>query len=633
MTAGPSTPRMVERPAFDVVVVPRDESAVDGAALERRLRREHFDQVAGRLSILRPAGHPGAGEAGVAGLNRAVAAAVAARRHLLVVFADTLPGLDCVGRLVETFAADPMIGFASPRFATPDGERLFPLPLEAAPLGAEAYPRALLPHLPELYLCPELLSAVVLIRRETLTGLRTLDPGLPSVAAALVVIGIQGRRLGFRTAVVNRAVTPAGSRALAYPALEAGTVARIADEYPCHAVARSWFTALSAHRREAKLATALNGGPARRLLFDVRGLREFHNGSSVAILGMLDGIMAREPGWSIDLWASARAERRHRLSERYPRARLILDRPEQTYAVAIRLSQPWGLHTLAELHAHALRVGVAIFDTIMWDVIYPCSPSVAAELSGTWEFAATYLDGLLFISEYSRRRFEFRFPGAGHVRHVVSGLSFDPADYASAAPPRREEARGDILVFGNDYDHKWVAGALEWIADAFPFAAIFAFGATQTSRPNVRAVPSGELSVDEMHRLYARVKVVCFPSFYEGFGLPVFEGLAHGLDVVARRSGLLDEMAAQYRGPGRILPFDDPLSLIESIGRSLAGQDVETLPLGTALPAGQRPAGWSEVAGRILRLVDDLAADRDAGRHDAREAALRMLRPAHPQTA
>ena len=103
--------------------------------------------------------------------------------------------------------------------------------------------------------------------------------------------------------------------------------------------------------------------------------------------------------------------------------------------------------------------------------------------------------------------------------------------------------------------------------------------------------------------------------------------------MVARRSSLLDEMAAQYRGPGRILPFDDPLSLIECIGRSLAGQEVETLPLGTGVPAGQRPVGWHEIATRIFGLVDDMAADRDPCRHDSREAALRMLRPGPPHTA
>ena len=574
-------------------------------------------------------------DVGTAGLHRAIAAAVECRRHLLVVFPETIPGLDCVGRLIEAFDADPMIGFTSPRFATPNGESLFPLPAEPPLPGSEAYPRSLLPLLPEVYLCPELLSAVVLIRRETLTGLGKVDPRLPSIAAAIVAVGIQGRRLGYRTAIVNRAVTTAASRALAYPALDAGELASISKAYPCHEVARSWFTALSAHRREAKLATVLEWRPGRprRLLFDVRGLHEFHNGSSVAILGMLDGIMALEHEWTVDLWVTAGAERWHRLSERYPGARLIFDRPDHVYPVAIRLSPPWSLLTLAELHAHALRVGVVIFDTILWDVIYPCLPSVAAELSATLECAATYLDGLLFISEYTRQRFNFRFPGGGHVRQVVSGLSFDPADYARSTVKPRDDARGDILVFGNDYDHKWVAGALEWIAEAFPFATIFAFGVTETNRPNVRALPSGELSVDEMDRLYARVKIVCFPSFYEGFGLPVLEGLAHGLDVVARRSSLLDEMAAQYRGPGRILPFDDPLSLIESIGRSLAGQTVETLPLGTGVPEGQRPAGWREIATRIFRLVDDVAAERDPCRHDSREAALRMLRAGARHTA
>jgi glycosyltransferase involved in cell wall biosynthesis len=619
------------------VVSVEDGTSFDRQGLSRRLLREGFDHVAGRVTILLSAGDPLLQEAdrddgfarcdgGVGGLARAVASAVECRRHLLVISDDAVPGLDCVGRLIETFRLDPMIGFASPRFSTRSGEQLWPLPKDAEWPGPAAYPRTLLPFLPEVYLCTEVLSAVLLIRRQPLTALRA-DPGWGSVDAALLSLLIQGRRLGYRTAIVNRAVTPARSPRRAYTDLDAPTLERISGAYACHPIARSWFAAETAHRRESVLAAALEAGPGRprRLLLDIRGLGERHNGSSVAILGILDGLQALAGDWRIDLLVASGADRWHRLSERYPRFGLVLDRPHQRYTVAIRLCQPWSLRTLVELHAHALAVAVTFLDTIMWDIIYPCSPSLAAELTATWEFSATYLDGLLFISDYSRQRFNFRFPMAARTRQLVSGLSFHTGDYVDSTEAAPAEGHTDILVFGNDYDHKWVAGALEWIADAFPFASILAFGATESPRPHVRAVPSGQLSVEEMRRLFAGVKVLCFPSFYEGFGLPILEGLAHGRDVVARRSGLLDEVAAQYRGPGRLVPFDDPLSLVEAIGRLLAGHDVETLTLGTGIPEGQAPMSWRGVAGRIFEMADEMTTDVDPRLHDAREAALRML--------
>jgi glycosyltransferase involved in cell wall biosynthesis len=144
----------------------------------------------------------------------------------------------------------------------------------------------------------------------------------------------------------------------------------------------------------------------------------------------------------------------------------------------------------------------------------------------------------------------------------------------------------------------------------------------------VRSIKSGKVPDDEMQRLFAGARMLVFPSFYEGFGFPVVKGLAHGLDVVARRSGLLSEIADQCAPRGRIAPFDDPASLIDVIGRILAGKSVETIPLGRALPAGTEPLRWRDVASRIVGLADDLAAAPSAVIHDRREAALRTLWPA-----
>jgi glycosyl transferase family 1 len=630
--APPSLPAL-----FDLAILV-GEKDFDSVALEQLLLDGRFDHIAGRVTALveRGGAPPAAGPGGLVrvdvgpdGLSRAIGSAVEWRRHLLVVSVDTIPSLDCVGRLTEAFDLDPLIGFAVPRFATSDGESVFPLTADAEPLGLPTYPWKVLSSLPGVYLCPEVLSAVVLMRREALTGVRKVNGRLQSALAALLATIIQGRRLGYRTAIVNRAIVPARSRDIAYPTPDAVTLATIADQYPCHAVAQSWFAALSAHRREAILAGVVAAGLRQRprLLLDIRGMGEFHNGTSAAILGMVDGLAAVECDWEIDLLATSAAASWHDLQVRYPNFGLVLDHPAKLYTVAVRLSQPWSLSTLAELHAHALKIAVTMLDTIMWDAIYPCAPSQVAGLGVAWEFAASHLDGLLFISEYSRRRFNFRFPGAPHVRQLVSSLSFAAADYGRPHNPGPGSVTGDILIFGNDYDHKWTVGAVEWIADGFPLATITAVGLSTSTRSNVHAAANGQLTDDEIKRLYAGAKILCFPSYYEGFGLPIVEGLAHGLDVVARRSELLDEIAAQYRGPGRILPFDDPLSLLEAIGRSLTGAAVDTLALGTQVPDGQSSMNWKGVAARIMTLVDAIAADADPRIYDIREAALRMLRP------
>ena len=95
-----------------------------------------------------------------------------------------------------------------------------------------------------------------------------------------------------------------------------------------------------------------------------------------------------------------------------------------------------------------------------------------------------------------------------------------------------------------------------------------------------------------------------------------------------RRSALLDEVAANCVPRGRIVPFADPASLIAAVGKCLAGDAVETLMLGSAIPQSGSPIGWRDVAQRLLESL--IASSREPGSevHDRRASALRSITPA-----
>jgi glycosyltransferase involved in cell wall biosynthesis len=54
----------------------------------------------------------------------------------------------------------------------------------------------------------------------------------------------------------------------------------------------------------------------------------------------------------------------------------------------------------------------------------------------------------------------------------------------------------------------------------------------------------GEVSDEELARLYRGALCLAYPSLYEGFGIPVLEAMACGTPVVTSAGGATEEVAA-----------------------------------------------------------------------------------------
>ncbi|QAY64822.1 glycosyltransferase family 1 protein [Xylanimonas allomyrinae] len=85
--------------------------------------------------------------------------------------------------------------------------------------------------------------------------------------------------------------------------------------------------------------------------------------------------------------------------------------------------------------------------------------------------------------------------------------------------------------------------------------------------PAERVHVLGALSWRELHEAYAAAHVFCFPSLWEGFGMPVLEAQAHGVPVVTSRATAMEEVG----GEGVVLidprdPHDVAAGLREAAG-------------------------------------------------------------------
>jgi glycosyltransferase involved in cell wall biosynthesis len=559
------------------------------------------------------------GKSPSARLEEAVARAASARHHLLVQLTGASLTPEQEAALVRGFAADPMIGAVAPRLSVSPGEVL---PLLPAREGARGVDRAVLAGGPQTTLAPDFLPACVLIRRELVANLPKAIAGFQTMRGQLRAMLAWARRAGFRILIDHHVVGTVSSAAQAYPQIGPDERDHLLRLFPDVAFADAQFGRLSFHCREAIAAAALaeKRDGMRRILIDCGGLHVGHSGTSEAIVGILDGVAALDRGWSVTIYASADSIRFHDLKTRYPLFAFTDGKLNGAYAVALRLSQPWLPDDLVTLHRHARKVAVLVLDTIGWDTIY----AISTDVETTWRLLAATADGIAHISAFTKDRFNFRFPAAAGALQVVSHLSCHHDDYFRARV-RDKRTAGHILLVGNVMEHKGLSAAVEMLPKEFPDETFVAIGPGDGRIGNLTSISSGHLSDQIVEQLHANARMLIYPSFYEGFGFPLVRGLAYGLDVVARRSDLLFEIGAQCERRGRLIPFDDPPSLADAVRAALSGQEVETVPLGTAIPAGGHALRWRDVAARLATMVDDLARDTTLASYDRREQLMRCI--------
>jgi|GEM_PF-607780 len=84
-------------------------------------------------------------------------------------------------------------------------------------------------------------------------------------------------------------------------------------------------------------------------------------------------------------------------------------------------------------------------------------------------------------------------------------------------------------------------------------------------------IRTGYIPEADKRMLYASAEVFVFPSWYEGFGLPVLESMACGTPVVSSRASSLPEVVGDA---GILCDPSDPGAFADAVGRLLSDRDL-----------------------------------------------------------
>jgi alpha-1,3-rhamnosyl/mannosyltransferase len=262
-------------------------------------------------------------------------------------------------------------------------------------------------------------------------------------------------------------------------------------------------------------------------------------------------------------------------------------------------------------------------------LLYPGSVSLRARLlfRPLFYLAFSASSGFIAVSQTTLEDFKARFKLGGKkaiVIHHAADPAFYPRSFEEKESVRLKYKLPDrfILYVGSDKPHKNLGNLLKAFAKIKPRVKIplVLAGPKGHGSRNLMALTSrlgiedyvywlGRIPEEELPALYSAATAFVFPSFYEGFGLPVLEAMSCGAPVACSDIPALREVAGEaalYFNPYSIDAIAEAIvELIEDDGlrENLGGKGRIRASL----------FSWDEIASRTLAFYREVLGGKSYG--------------------
>lgn len=153
-----------------------------------------------------------------------------------------------------------------------------------------------------------------------------------------------------------------------------------------------------------------------------------------------------------------------------------------------------------------------------------------------------------------------------------------------------------ILKDTSDIPHRLVIGG----GPGWLYEPIYETIETLGLQDEVRML--GYVDEGDLPALYTGADVFCFPTLYEGFGIPVLEAMACGTPVVASNTSSLPEAAGDA---ALLMSPTDTEAMAEALGRAITDTDLREHLIQSGLVQCQR-FSWSDSARDLHMAYMDL---------------------------
>jgi GT2 family glycosyltransferase len=506
----------------------------------------------------------------VKAVNKGLAVACTDGRDAILVNSDTETFPDALKNIVAAAAADPQIGFVSPRSNNASICSLPHFCEDAQPDQEESYRRWkwLSRQLPAFHFVPTANGFYLYIRHSVIANFGLLDPEFGIGYEEENDLILRANKVGYRAVLANNAfVYHAGSAS--FGLLDLNLAAQKDANLQKMARRHEEFLPLirryeeSAHfHAERLLQHALPSASGKRtLLVDLSSVGPDHNGTNEMSVAIIDAMYERHSSrFEISVLCSESAFLYHKLDQHRGIKRYEPhEQPPERFAIGVRLSQPFTAAAVNLLSELAVVNVFGMLDTIADDCGYL---SITYRLDAIWDHVARHASGLFFNSRFSERQFLARFPQGQALPRYARLL---PTKVSSYKKPATVQPAEHVLIVGNHFAHKASDLTAEILRRAFPTIRFAVLGKENAVSGNVEFYRAGTLDEALVESLYLRAGVVVLPSYVEGFGFGLLHALAAGKVVVARDIPATREILATYKGRNGIFLYANDCHLVATL--------------------------------------------------------------------